>query len=122
MGRSPDPAASHPELNAQSVWLLLAVRDSAPFTRQQLIQFLEEHKIATRLLFGGNLLRQPAYLNVPRRVPGPLTQADRVMNHSFWIGVYPGITAEMIAYAISMSLRAGWSGGHDRWRDAEFLK
>lgn len=86
------------------------MRDSAPFTRQQLIQFLEEHKIATRLLFGGNLLRQPAYLNIPRRVPGPLTQADRVMNNSFWIGVYPGITADMIAYVIDIFAR--WM---ERW-------
>ncbi|MBP7687512.1 MAG: lipopolysaccharide biosynthesis protein RfbH [Thermoflexales bacterium] len=98
--------------NSTPSWFgfLLAVRDSAPFTRQQLIQFLEEHKIATRLLFGGNLLRQPAYLNVPRRVPGPLTQADRVMNNSFWIGVYPGITADMIAYVIDIFAR--WM---ERW-------
>jgi CDP-6-deoxy-D-xylo-4-hexulose-3-dehydrase len=81
---------------------LLSVRESAPFSRQQLIEFLESQKIATRLLFGGNLLRQPAYLNVPRRVIGELIQSDRVMNNTFWIGVYPGLTPEMIAYVIDI--------------------
>ncbi len=80
----------------------MTVREEAPFTRQQLIQYLEEHQIRTRLLFGGNVLRQPAYINVARRVIGELVQADRVMNGTFWVGVYPGITPEMIQYVLDM--------------------
>jgi CDP-6-deoxy-D-xylo-4-hexulose-3-dehydrase len=80
----------------------MTVREDAPFTRQQLIQYLEEHQIRTRLLFGGNVLRQPAYINVARRVIGELAQADRVMNGTFWIGVYPGITPEMIQYVLDV--------------------
>jgi CDP-6-deoxy-D-xylo-4-hexulose-3-dehydrase len=91
-----------PEANPSWFGFLISVRERAPFTRQLLIQYLEEHKIATRLLFGGNLLRQPAYLNVPHRVVGALPQADRVMNNTFWIGVYPGITPEMITYVIDI--------------------
>jgi CDP-6-deoxy-D-xylo-4-hexulose-3-dehydrase len=80
--------------------LPLTVREAAPFTRQALIQHLEECQIHTRLLFGGNILRQPAYRDIQRRVIGGLTQADRVMNRTFWIGVYPGITAEMVQYVL----------------------
>jgi CDP-4-dehydro-6-deoxyglucose reductase, E1 len=91
-----------PEANPSWFGFLISVREQAPFARQQLIRHLEQHKIATRLLFGGNLLRQPAYLDIPRRVIGDLAQADRVMNNTFWIGVYPGITPEMIAYVIDI--------------------
>lgn len=79
---------------------LITVRPEAPFTRNDLVQYLEQHKIATRLLFGGNLIRQPAYQNVKYRVVGSLDNTDIVMNQSFWIGVYPGITAEMIDFVI----------------------
>jgi CDP-6-deoxy-D-xylo-4-hexulose-3-dehydrase len=54
--------------------------------------------VRTRLLFGGNVLRQPAFRDIERRVIGDLKQADRVMNGTLWIGVYPGITPEMIQY------------------------
>ena len=80
--------------------LPLTIREEAPFTRQTLIQYLEERQIHTRLLFGGNILRQPAYRDIQRRVVGGLTQADRVMERTFWIGVYPGITPEMVQYVI----------------------
>jgi CDP-4-dehydro-6-deoxyglucose reductase, E1 len=79
----------------------LTVREEAPFDRNDLVRHLEEHKIATRLLFGGNLTRQPAYEDVEFRTVGPLTNSDVVMNRSFWIGVYPGLTEEMIAYVVS---------------------
>jgi CDP-6-deoxy-D-xylo-4-hexulose-3-dehydrase len=78
----------------------IAVRPGAPFTRNQVVYTLEEHKIATRLLFGGNLVRQPAYRDQNYRVAGPLANSDFVMNNVFWIGVYPGLTAPMLDYVI----------------------
>jgi CDP-6-deoxy-D-xylo-4-hexulose-3-dehydrase len=80
--------------------LLLTVRDGAPFTRVDLVRHLEVRRIQTRQLFGGNLLRQPAFQDVPHRVVGDLTVTDKIMNDSFFIGVYPGMTAEMIDYVI----------------------
>jgi len=76
----------------------LAVRSDAPVTRNEVVQFLESRKIATRLLFGGNLLRQPAYRDIRHRVIGDLPNTDFVMNNVFWVGVYPGITKAMIDY------------------------
>lgn len=78
----------------------LTVRESAPFTRPELIRWLEDRRIATRLLFGGNLVRQPAYQNVPSRTAGELSNSDKVMHGTFWLGVYPGITDEMAAFMI----------------------
>ena len=74
------------------------VRKNAPFTRDELVRHLNDHKIGTRLLFGGNLLRQPAYRNIAHRVVGGLGNSDDVMNHVFWIGVYPGLTQPMLDY------------------------
>jgi CDP-6-deoxy-D-xylo-4-hexulose-3-dehydrase len=76
----------------------VAVREDAPASRNQIVRFLESRNIATRLLFGGNLLRQPAYRDIPRRVIGDLHNTDFVMNNVFWIGLYPGITQAMIDY------------------------
>ena len=81
---------------------LITVRPSAPFSRRQLIRYLEERRVATRLLFGGNLTRQPAWQNVPYRAVGDLTNTDIVMNQTFWIGVYPGLTPEMLAYVLDV--------------------
>jgi CDP-6-deoxy-D-xylo-4-hexulose-3-dehydrase len=78
----------------------IAVRPHAPVTRNEVVTFLEERRIATRLLFGGNLVRQPAYLNVEHRTVGDLKNSDFVMNQVFWIGVYPGLSASMVAYMI----------------------
>jgi CDP-6-deoxy-D-xylo-4-hexulose-3-dehydrase len=79
---------------------LITVRPEAPFTRSDLVRHLESHKIATRLLFGGNLIRQPAYRDVSYRIVGDLTNTDLVMKHTFWVGVYPGLTSEMIEYLV----------------------
>jgi CDP-6-deoxy-D-xylo-4-hexulose-3-dehydrase len=80
----------------------IAVRPDAPFNRNQVIAFLESRKIGTRLLFGGNLLRQPAYQDIKHRVVGSLENTDFIMNQVFWIGVYPGITPEMLAYVLDV--------------------
>ncbi len=76
------------------------VRPDAPFGRRELVTHLERRKIATRLVFAGNLTKQPAYADVEHRVVGPLTNTDTVMNQAFWIGVYPGITDAMIDYMV----------------------
>ena len=81
---------------------LLTVRPGSPFSRYDLVQFLESHRIGTRQLFGGNLLAQPAYQNIEHRVSGSLTNTDIVSNNSFWIGVFPGLTDEMIDYMIAV--------------------
>jgi CDP-6-deoxy-D-xylo-4-hexulose-3-dehydrase len=80
----------------------LAVRPGAGISRDQVTGHLERHKIATRLLFGGNLVRQPAYRDVPKRVVGDLRNSDFVMDNVFWIGVYPGLTGEKIDYILSV--------------------
>jgi len=78
----------------------LLVRETAPFSRNTLIDFLNSKKIATRQLFGGNLVRQPAYAELNYRVIGDLRTSDRVMNQAFWIGVYPGLTRGMLDYIL----------------------
>jgi CDP-4-dehydro-6-deoxyglucose reductase, E1 len=80
----------------------IGMRPGSGLTRDQVTAHLERHKIATRLLFGGNLVRQPAYLDVSRRVIGDLSNSDFVMDHVFWIGVYPGLTPEKIDYILSV--------------------
>lgn len=79
---------------------VLAVRPEAPFDRAQVVRFLEQRNIRTRLLFGGNLLRQPAYREVEYRVAAALDNSDFVMRNAFWIGVYPGISSPMVEYMV----------------------
>jgi CDP-4-dehydro-6-deoxyglucose reductase, E1 len=86
--------------NSEPSWFgfPIFVRESAPFTRDELVHHLNDQKIGTRLLFGGNLLRQPAYRNINHRVVGNLKRSDDVMHRVFWIGVYPGLTETMLDY------------------------
>ena len=79
----------------------ILVRNEAPFNRNDFVDYLENNKIATRMLFGGNLMRQPAYENIEYRTADLLLNTDLVMNNLFWIGVYPGITEEKIKYVTS---------------------
>ena len=81
---------------------LMIVRKDAPFTRDAIVKHLESKKIQTRMLFAGNLVRQPALTSlraedgsVPYRVSGELTVTDSIMNRGFWVGVYPGLTEPM---------------------------
>lgn len=94
----------HETLLSEPSWFgfPILVKDSriVGFTRNNLTTYLEDHKIATRTLFGGNLTKQPAYEGINCRIgtDGTLKNTDLVMNNLFWIGVYPGITPEMIMY------------------------
>lgn len=71
-----------------------------PVIREELLRFLDSRKIGTRLLFAGNITKQPAYKDVDFRVVGDLTNTDIVMTRSFWVGVYPGLTTQMMDYVI----------------------
>jgi CDP-6-deoxy-D-xylo-4-hexulose-3-dehydrase len=88
--------------NSEPSWFgfALTVKPKSPKTRNQIVQELNAKKIGTRLLFGGNLLRQPAFMGTPRRVIGDLKNTDQIMNDTFWIGVWPGISLEMLDYMI----------------------
>jgi CDP-6-deoxy-D-xylo-4-hexulose-3-dehydrase len=100
-----------PTEGADPSWFgfLVTVREGARFSRDEIVRHLESRKIQTRMLFAGNMVRQPAMtqraadcrawgLPPPYRVVGELTNSDRVMNRAFWIGVYPGLTAAMRSY------------------------
>jgi len=80
----------------------ITLEEDAPFTRNDIVGYLESNKIMTRMLFGGNLTRQPAYKDVKHRIFGELTNTDIVLNRNFFIGVYPGITDEMIDYILDV--------------------
>jgi len=78
----------------------ITVRPDAPFTRRDLIAFLEERNIETRLLFAGNIVRQPGYRNIPHRTVGKLPNSDQVLRSTFFVGVYPGLDDARIAYML----------------------
>lgn len=78
--------------------LPLTVRDEVPFTRRNLVNYLEEHKIETRMLFAGNILKHPGYKNIQYRICSDLANTERVLRGTFFIGVYPGLTDEMLDY------------------------
>jgi CDP-6-deoxy-D-xylo-4-hexulose-3-dehydrase len=78
----------------------LTVKPGSPVSRNNLVRKLNEKKIGTRLLFGGNLLRQPAFADTPRKIISNLENSDIVMNQTFWIGVWPGLDEEMLNYMI----------------------
>lgn len=71
-----------------------------PVNREELLRFLDERKIGTRLMFAGNITRQPAYSKTDFRIVGDLTNSDVVMRRSFWLGVYPGLNERMLEYVV----------------------
>ena len=76
----------------------ITIRDAAPFTREQLVPHLEAHRIGTRLLFAGNLIRQPYMRSRDYRVSGSLENSDIVTERTFWIGLYPGLGEDHLGY------------------------
>ncbi|WP_121715874.1 lipopolysaccharide biosynthesis protein RfbH [Streptomyces sp. E5N91] len=89
-----------PTPRSQPSWFgfVITVAPDAPFSRAELVDFLEDRKIGTRRLFAGNLTRHPAYIDQPHRIVGELTNSDLVTEQTFWIGVYPALTDEMLDY------------------------
>ena len=86
--------------NSEPSWFGFPVtmRAGAKVSRVELLQHLDDHRIGTRLLFGGNLTRQPYFKHANYRIHGALTNTDRIMNDTFWIGLYPGLTPEALDY------------------------
>ncbi len=103
----PEPA---PFSNPSWFGFAMTVRDSAPLSRNELVKYLEASHIKTRLLFAGNLLRQPAYSHIEHRSVGALPNTDRIMNRTFWIGVYPGLSRQMLDFTVS-TMYAAFSRG-----------
>jgi CDP-6-deoxy-D-xylo-4-hexulose-3-dehydrase len=89
-----------PNSNPSWFGFALTLKDTCKISRNELVAKLNDKKIGTRLLFGGNLLKQPAFANTPRRVVGALLNTDQVMLNTFWLGVWPGLTKNMLDYVI----------------------
>lgn len=92
-----------PTPHSEPSWFgfVITVREQAGFSRADLVQFLEANRVETRPLFAGNLLRHPAFLDIPHRVVGALANTDRVMHDTFFVGVYPGLDAARLDYMIT---------------------
>ncbi len=91
-----------PTAHSKPSWFgfMLTIKENAPFSRRELVTFLEKNKIGSRMLFAGNLTKQPAYIGIKYRINEPLVKTDRVMNDGFWIGVYQGVTRPMQEYVV----------------------
>lgn len=93
-----------PTPHAKPSWFgfLITVREGAGFTRDEIVAYLEQHRVETRALFAGNLLRHPAFQGIPHRTIGNLANTDVVMNRTFYVGVYPGLDEARLDYMVSV--------------------
>ena len=89
---------AHPKAIPSWFGCTITLKDNFPGDRHALLQYLESKKIGSRLLFAGNILKQPGYLDIPHRVVGSLENTDRVMNDTFWIGIWPGLEDKHLDY------------------------
>jgi CDP-6-deoxy-D-xylo-4-hexulose-3-dehydrase len=89
-----------PESDPSWFGFVITVREGAGFTRNELTGYLEQNGIETRNLFSGNITRQPAFLDVPKRQVGDLKNSDYIMNNTFFVGVYPGLDSVQIEYVL----------------------
>ena len=100
-----------PTPGTQPSWFGFPMHCNNGLDRERLVVFLEEHKVGTRLLFGSNLTRQPAYSNVEFRIHGELTASDEILRRTFWIGVHPALDGPRISYMLEQ-LEAGVRAQH----------
>jgi CDP-6-deoxy-D-xylo-4-hexulose-3-dehydrase len=87
-------------INSDPAWFtyIVTIKDTAPFTRDELMRYLNMQKIETRNIFAGNMTKQPAMIHRKFHISGTLTNTDTIMNRTFFLGIYPGMTSEMIQY------------------------
>ena len=90
--------------NSDPSWFgfMLTIRDPKKLDRNKLVRYLEDKKIGTRLFFGGNMIKQPAYKKINKRIVGSLKNSDIVMNDSFWTGVWPGLNKNHLIFSVEM--------------------
>jgi CDP-6-deoxy-D-xylo-4-hexulose-3-dehydrase len=91
---------STPRSNPSWFGFPITVKESAPFSKNDLVNFLASKLIDTRPLFAGNIIKQPYFENISYRVVDNLENTDLIMNNTFWIGVFPGLTQEMLQYVV----------------------
>ncbi len=91
-----------PTTNSEPSWFgfPITISEDAPFSRVELLRYLDENKIGTRLLFAGNLTKQPYFQGLNYRISDNLNNTDRIMNQTFWLGVFPGLSESMLDYVV----------------------
>ena len=95
---SPTFASNQPNSDPSWFGFPITLRDSTQTSRVDLLKYLDQYNVGTRLLFAGNITRQPYFQGRNYRISGELRNTDKIMNDTFWIGVYPGLNESMLDY------------------------